>query len=171
MYTLTTYHYVFSFVQILKEMEEHLWKPRVERSVYRSWCYSATEKLQHKFTSTSGFSPTLSGSSLPRCSLLNIAVHYVFDMAQQIHYLSNPVQPGLYYFLTPQKCGIFGVCNEGIPQQVNYLIDKAVAIGKWTNIIISMLHQIFASHSLGESKVHLHANNCCGQNKNNDMIE
>lgn len=90
----------------------------------------------------------ISGSSLPQCSLLDITMHYSFDMVQQVHYPSNPLQPGPYYFLTLRKCGIFGVCNEGIPQQVNYLIDEAVATGKGVNTIISMLHH-FSTHGLG----------------------
>ena len=48
-------------------------------------------------------------------------VHYSFDYAQQVHLPSNPMQPGPIYFLVPRKCGIFGVCCEGIPKQVNYI--------------------------------------------------
>ena len=47
-------------------------------------------------------------------------VHYSFDFAQQVHLPSNPMQPGPIYFLAPRKCGIFGVCCEGIPKQVLY---------------------------------------------------
>lgn len=36
-------------------------------------------------------------------------VHYSFDMAQQVHIPSNPLQPGPIYFLVPFKVGIFGV--------------------------------------------------------------
>ncbi|XP_045551199.1 uncharacterized protein [Salmo salar] len=40
------------------------------------------------------------------------------------------LQPGPIYFLTPHKCGLFGVCCEGIPQQVNYLIDEGMLSSK-----------------------------------------
>lgn len=63
------------------------------------------------------------------CSFLSI-VHYSFDMAQQIHYPSNPLQTGPIYFLTPRKCAIFGICCEAIPRQINYLIDEACDTGK-----------------------------------------
>ena len=43
-------------------------------------------------------------------------------------------------------------------------------MGKGANSIISMLHHFFEHHSFGETKVHLHADNCCGQNKNRFMI-
>ena len=36
----------------------------------------------------------------------------------QVHYPSNPQQPGPVYFLTPKKCAIFGVCCEGVPRQI-----------------------------------------------------
>ena len=45
-------------------------------------------------------------------------INYSFDFAQQVHLPSNPMQPGPIYFLVPRKCGIFGVCCEGIPKQV-----------------------------------------------------
>ena len=92
-------------------------------------------------------------------------------MAQQVHYPSDPLQPGPIYFLTPRKCGIFGVCCEAIPRQVNYLIDEATDTGKGANTIVSLLHHFFAVHGLGERDVHLHADNCVGQNKNNTMLQ
>ena len=47
-----------------------------------------------------------------------------------MHIPSNPQQPGPIYFKTPQKCGLFGICCNGIPRQVNNLIDEATATGK-----------------------------------------
>ena len=75
------------------------------------------------------------------------------------------------YFLVPRKCAIFGVHCEGIPRQVNYLTDEARDCGKGANIVVSQLDHFFNNHSLGESEVFLHADNCCGQNKNNTMIQ
>jgi len=75
------------------------------------------------------------------------------------------------YFLTPRKCAIFGVCCEAIPRQINYLIDEAVDMGKGSNAIVSMLHHFFVHHGLGEETVHLHADNCGGQNKNAIMVQ
>ena len=62
------------------------------------------------------------------------------------------------------------MCCEALPRQVNYLIDEAVDIGKGANTVVSMLHHYFETHGLGEEHVHLHADNCVGQNKNNTMI-
>ena len=43
-------------------------------------------------------------------------------------------------------------------------------MGKGANCIVSMLHHFFKTHGLGESSVHLHADNCTGQNKNRYMM-
>lgn len=56
--------------------------------------------------------------------------HYNFDMAQQVHYPYDLLQPGPRHFLIPRKCGVFGVCNEVLPQQVSFLIEEACDTGK-----------------------------------------
>ena len=141
-----------------------------ERSFYRSRCDQAKQQLVTHFTQSGVFSPPPPFTSHGPCSLEGM-VHYSFDMAQQMHYPSNPLQPGPIYFLTPRKCALFGVCCEAIPRQVNYLIDEASDTGKGANTIVSLLHHFFSTHSLGECEVHLHADNCVGQNKNNTMIQ
>ena len=97
-------------------------------------------------------------------------VHYSYDYAQQVHIPSNPQQPGPIYFKTPRKCGLFGLCYEGIPRQVNYLIDKAVNVGKGANSTISYVHDFFTSHVVGETDAQINADNCRGQNKSNFVI-
>ena len=44
-------------------------------------------------------------------------------------------------------------------------------MGKGSNATISMLHRFFVHHGLGEETVHLHADNCGGQNKNAIMVQ
>ncbi|ELT90677.1 hypothetical protein CAPTEDRAFT_189695 [Capitella teleta] len=110
-----------------------------------------------------------SGVQSPPCSK-QISMHYSFDFAQQVHLPSNPLQPGPIYFLVPRKCGLFGVCCEGLPRQVNFLIDEAHSISKGSNSVISYLHYFFWSYGLGETDVHLHCDNCSGQNKNKFML-
>ena len=53
--------------------------------------------------------------------------------------------------------------------QINYLIDECFNIGKGANTIISMIHHFFEHPAFGKTKVHLHADNCTGQNKNRFM--
>ena len=97
-------------------------------------------------------------------------IHYSFYFAQQIHIPSDPMQPGLIYFKTPRKCGIFGVMSEAIPWQVNYLIDETSGVDKGANTTVSYVHPHLQNCELGETQVHLHADNCSGQNKNNYFI-
>ncbi|XP_072015693.1 uncharacterized protein [Amphiura filiformis] len=97
-------------------------------------------------------------------------MHYSFDFAQQVHIPANPLQPGPIYFLTPRKCGIFGVCCEGVRQQVNYLVDEGMCSGKGSNSVISYLHHFLNNYSLGEDSLTLHCDNCSGQNKNRYML-
>src|SRR6218665_83046 len=99
-----------------------------------------------------------------------MTVHYSFDFAQQVHYTYNPQQPGPIYFKTPRKCGLFGVMTEGLPQMVIFLLDEAVTVSKGANCVISMLDYFFTHYGLKETILHLHADNCTGQNKNNAMI-
>lgn len=54
---------------------------------------------------------------------------------------------------------------------MNYLIDEGANTGKGANTIISLLHHFFSTHSLGETNLHLHADNCSGQNKNRYMMQ
>jgi len=70
------------------------------------------------------------------------------------------------YCLTPYKCGVFRI----IYLQINHLVDVANATGKGANTVISLLHHFFEIPGMGESCVHLHADNCCGQNKNWHVI-
>ena len=89
------------------------------------------------------FSPQLAS-----CVLHNskpIKVQYSFDYAQQVHYPSDPLQPGPIYFLTPRKCTVFGVNCEAIPRQVNLLTDEAGDCGKGANAV----HYFFDHHGQG----------------------
>jgi len=74
------------------------------------------------------------------------------------------------YFKTARKCAIFEICCEGIPRQVNYLIDEASDTGKGANTVVSLLHHFLGHHALGEVEMGLHADNCSGQNKHNMVL-
>ena len=84
----------------------------------------------------------------------------MFPFLLQVHYPSDPQQPGPIYFKTPRKCALFGVCCDAFPTQVNYLCDEACSSSKGANTVISYLHHYFANYGLGERKLVLHADNC-----------
>ena len=66
---------------------------------------------------------------------------------------------------------MFGMNCEAIPRLVNFLTDESGEAGRGANAVISRLHFFFEEHGLGEKSVHLHADNCTGQNKNNSMMD
>ena len=155
---------------VYAEAQEHLRVVTSERSYYKTTCDQCKQKIVQFFTDADGvFHPPPLGSQTPANSR-DISVHYSFDYAQQVHYPSNPMQPGPIYFLTPRKCSVFGVNCEALPRQVNFLCDEAGDCGKGANTVISQLHYFFEHHSMGEMEVFLHADNCTGQNKNNAML-
>ena len=139
--------------QALRAAEEHLTLVNKEQSYFREVCQSANDSIRETFMEAGSFTPPPPACRLDPCSS-DMVAHYSFDMAQQVHYPSDPFQPGPMYFLTPRKCAIFGVCCEALPRQVNYLIDEASDTGKGANTI-SRLHH-FQEHGLGETDVYLH---------------
>ena len=158
--SLTTIH----IIQAVQRAEEHLLLVTQERSLYKEALDESKRQTQAHFLLEGKFTPPPPHAMIAPASN-NITVHYSFDFAQQVHYPSNPLQPGPIYFLTPRKAAIFGVCCEAIPRQVNRVIDEASDTGKGANTVVS-LH-----HGLGETTASLHADNCCGQNKNNTMMQ
>ncbi|XP_076461922.1 uncharacterized protein LOC143294352 [Babylonia areolata] len=147
--------------ELLMEQQLHLSRVEEERVLYRSMtAQSKTVVEQQQIISL--------GPNRP-CSR-DITAHYSFDFAQQVHLPHSPYQPGPIYFLTPRKVGIFGICCEGLPQQVNYLIDEGASSTKGSNAVISYLHHFFDQYGLGESEVQLHCDNCAGQNKNRYVL-
>ena len=147
----------------IKAQQEHLHCAQTERDFYRQTCLDSAatfKQIEEEMNLNEEHEP---------CSF-NGTMHYSFDYAQQVHFPSNPMQPGPIYFKTPRKCGIFGVMCEGVSRQVNYLIDEAATVGKGANATISYVHHFFSRHGLGETDVHLNADNCSGQNKNNYFL-
>ena len=149
--------------ECVQTQQEHLNSVKAERELYRKVCEEAKCSFQAIVDQID-----LDGRH-ESCSLTT-TMHYSFDFAQQVHIPSNPMQPRPIYFKTQSKCAIFGVMCEAIPWQVNYLIDKASDVGKGASTTISYVHHYFEHHGLGETSVHLNADNCSGQNKNNYFI-
>jgi len=130
---------------------------------------NALEKAKASFPSEFAVAPLPASKTPPNSK--SLFSHYSFDMAQQVFYPNDPLQPGPMFFLTPRKRAIFAVSCEAIPRQINYLINEAFDMGKGANAIVSMLHHYLDVHGLGERRVHLHADNCGGQNKHSTMVQ
>ena len=153
----------------MKKIEEHLRIVQTERSFYKTTCSDVKKEIAAHFTTDGVFTPPALDSQPPANSDA-IRSHYSFDYAQQVHYPSDPMQPGPIYFLTPRKCAVLGVNCEAIPRQVNFLCDESGGCGKGANTVVSQVDYFFSHHGQGE-KVLLHADNCTGQKKNNCMLQ
>ena len=143
--SLTTIH----IIQAVQRAEEHLLLVTQERSLYKEVLDESKRQTQAHFLLEGKFTPPPPHAMIVPASN-NITVHYSFDFAQQVHYPSNPLQPGPIYFLTPRKAAIFGVCCEAIPRQVNFVIDEASDTGKGANTVVSLLD--FFSATMASAK-------------------
>lgn len=150
--------------QIHKEALEHLKHVTKERLFYKANSKVANEyyrKVRSKTVHT----------KLSKPNSRNLLSHYSWDFAQQLHYPFEDQQVGPIFFKTPRRAQLFGICNEGIPRQYNYLIDEEDFLEKNANTVISLLDHFFTNYGLGEKWVHLTADNCVGQNKNNALLQ
>ena len=119
----------------LRTQEEHLARARECREYYRSQCNEASEYMS-----------SLSGEQSSK-DVIEGPVHISFDYAQNLQIPHMPQQVGPIYFKTPRKCHLFGVCCEGLPKQINYLIDEKDLTGKGANETISYLEHYFTTIS------------------------
>lgn len=101
--------------------------------------------------------------------------HITFDFAQQLELPAHTRQVGPLYFKVRYRVQLFGICNEALKQQDNYLFDEASTIGEdgkkahGPNTVISMLHDYLDDHDVPRT-LHFHADNCVGQNKNKSVL-
>lgn len=128
---------------LVAEFGEHLEEAQKERDAY----LAAIEK------------PKKAGTSQERDFR-----HFTFDFAVFIPYHS--CQMGPLSYKVPLRVQIFGICNDAIPLQVNYLFHEGQTIRKngtkshGPNSVISMLHHYLAVHRKHESECHFHVDNC-----------
>ncbi|KAF0530786.1 chaperonin: PROVISIONAL [Gigaspora margarita] len=71
------------------------------------------------------------------------------------------------FILNLYKVHLFGIYDDALPCQVNYLIKESELVGKGADTVISLVHNYFELHGSGEKRLVIHADNCSGQNKNN----
>ena len=94
----------------LRVQEEHLARARECREYYRSQCSEASQ-----FLGSLSKEPTNE-------EVVEGPIHVSFDYVQNLQIPHMPQQVGPIYFKTPRKCHLFGICCEGLPRQINYLI-------------------------------------------------
>ncbi|XP_060600079.1 uncharacterized protein LOC132753609 isoform X1 [Ruditapes philippinarum] len=103
-------------------------------------------------------------------------VHLTFDFSQNVSLPHFSRQMGPLYFLTLRKIQIFGVRLDGMPHQLNFLIDEDQTIGpdgKGTHgpdAVLSMVDWTLQNHANQTPALSIHSDNCPGQNKNRYTI-
>lgn len=142
----------------LQVQEQHLARASECREYYRNQC-----------NETSNYINSLTDEQ-KQADVVDGPIHISFDYAQNLQIPHMPQQVGPIYFKTPRKCHLFGVCCEGLPKQVNYLIDEKDLTGKGANETISYLEHYFKEFAIKSQKINLHCDNCRGQNKNNYLM-
>ena len=63
------------------------------------------------------------------CSVDAIA-HYSYYWAQNVHVPHSDQQVSKIYYLSPCKVHLFGIQDEAVREQINYVLDEDKIIGK-----------------------------------------
>ncbi|KAJ8310148.1 hypothetical protein KUTeg_012013 [Tegillarca granosa] len=96
--------------------------------------------------------------------------HHTFEFSQCVSIPHHATQMELVYFITQRKVQIFGFRKDGIPKQLNFLIDEHDTIGKdgtqtsGPNAVISMIDWSLESDAKTGTKFcfAIYAENCPG---------
>ena len=148
-------------LQACQSLANHIGEAQAERDLYKRRTEEAKEELGAHPPVQQLQSHELCGSNLEKS-------HYTFDFAQNVALPQVARQIGPIYFKVPRKVHIFGINNEALPHQLNYLLDEADTIGMdgknshGPNSVASMLHHYFSRHGLKKRECYLHADNCSG---------
>ena len=100
--------------------------------------------------------------------------HLIFDFAEQLSIPTTTRQVGPMYFKIGRRFQLFGVCDTVGPLQTNYLYDENETIGEDSrqshgpNSVLSMFDHFLQERN--HPHLILHADNCCGQNKNKTVL-
>ena len=149
-----------NMLEISRKMNDHILAVKRERKVYQDCINEAKQELN-------GVEVTDQAVTAKSSDYQN--VHYTFDFAQNVLIPHHSRQVGPLYFMSPRKVQIFGVRLDGIPLQLNYLIDEHQSIGPdganthVPNSVISMLDHTLTQYGLGEKICKLHSDNCGGK--------
>jgi hypothetical protein len=98
--------------------------------------------------------------------------HYTFDFMQNLAVPSFADTTKDMYFFSLRNIYVFSIRDDGEEKQFNYLYDEGDG-GKGANYVISMLFYFLCHRPrhFATLTVHFHADNCCGQNKNNMVMQ
>ena len=126
---LNIYSHYFSCTS--RQAVSHLERATTERKYYKDACEESSKQIHALFTEDDIYSPPPPNSSHQPNPIHSRSV-FITPSILPSRYIFRVIRFNLdrSIFLTPRKCGLFGVTCESIPRQVNFLIDEAVDMGK-----------------------------------------
>jgi hypothetical protein len=149
---------------LLKKYKEHLAKAKLERNYYNKNTKLAEE---HRKLIDQNYSAV--EDRIPYCSTDAVA-HYSYDWAQDLHVPHSDQQIGKVYYLSARKVHLFGIQNEAVRKQINYVLDENELLGKGPNGTLSLVFDGIKQWNKGEKHLKITCDNAGGQNKNNTTI-
>ena len=102
--------------------------------------------------------------------ILFATAHYSYDWAQNVHVPHSDQQVSKIYYLSPRKVHLFGIQDEAVREQINYVLDEDEIIGKGPNGTLSLVFDGIKKLNKGEKHLKVTCDNAGGQNKNNATI-
>ena len=132
---------------LLKRYKEHLAKAKLERNYYNKNTKLAEE--QRKLVDQN-YSINIMKDKIPCCSVDAVA-HYSYDWAQNVHVPHSDQQIGKVYYLSARKVHLFGIQDEAVHEQINYVLDENELFGKGPNGTLSLVFDGIKQLSKGEN--------------------
>ena len=149
---------------LLKRYKEHLAKAKLERNYYNKNTKLAEEQRKLVDQNYS----ILKGKA-PFCGIDAVA-HYSYDWAQNVHVPHSDQQIGKVYYLSARKVHLFGIQDEAVREQINYVLDENELLGKGPNGTLSLVFDGIKQLNKGEKHLKVTCDNAGGQNKNNTTL-
>lgn len=142
----------------VKKWQEHLQLAKEAREIYNRDIKRAQVTLHHLRKKN------------PK--LETYVAHYTFDFMQNLAIPNFADITKDMYFFSLRNIYVFSIRDDGEGKQFNYLYDEGDG-GKGANYVISMLFYFLRQRQQHSATmiVHLHADNCSGQNKNNMVMQ
>ncbi len=104
--------------------------------------------------------------------LAGYMAHYTFDVMQSLAIPQFADQTQEMYYFSLRNIHLFNVRDDGAQMQHTYLYDEGEGRNGANYAIALLFHCL--RHRTPEAAaitMHLHADNCCGQNKNNPVMQ
>ena len=158
-------HLIDESAQTSVREEDHItqWQRHIQLAKEARQAYNADLRQARKTLAL------LRAGTLP---LAGYVAHYTFDFMQSLALPQFADQTKDMYYFSLRNIHLFSIRDDGAQCQYNYLYDEGEG-GKGANYVLSLLFHFLChrEHEAAAIVMHLHADNCCGQNKNNLVMQ